>query len=99
MAGLWERWTADRDGPGYAAGDGMEAFTIVTTAANDTVKPLHGRMPVILPPHLWDGWLDGSAGADVLLPYAGRMSAWRVSRAVNDVRNDGPDLIEPVATP
>ena len=48
-------------------GDAVETCTILTTAASETVAPLHGRMPVILPPHVWDAWL---AGDEVpLAPY------------------------------
>lgn len=94
MAGIWENWTADKEGRDFAKGDALESFTIVTTAANDTVKALHTRMPVILPPESWRAWLDCSAGEEVLRPYDGAMRFYRVSRDVNNVRNDRPELIE-----
>jgi len=93
MAGLWEVWTADRDGVDVAAGETVEAFTIVTTRAAPAMRALHARMPAILPPALWTPWLDGSAGTEALVPYAGGLHAYRVSRAVNNVRNDSPDLV------
>ena len=102
FAGLWETWTV----PAGAAltgslaerspGDAVETCTILTTAANETVAPVHGRMPVILPPDAWDAWL---AGEDVpLAPYpAGEMTAWPVSTHVNRPANDDPRCIEPIS--
>ena len=102
FAGLWERWTV----PAGAAltsslaerspGDAVETCTILTTAANRTVAPVHGRMPVILPRDSYGLWL---AGEDVpLAPYpADEMSAWPVSTHVNRPANDDPRCIEPVA--
>ena len=102
FAGLWERWTV----PAGAAltgslaerspGDAVETCTILTTAANETVAPVHGRMPVILPPDAWDPWL---AGEDVpLAPYpADDMTAHPVSTLVNRPANDDPRCVEPVA--
>ena len=102
FAGLWERWTV----PAGAAltgslaerspGDAVETCTILTTAANDTVAQVHGRMPVILPPDLWDAWL---AGEEVPLgPYpADDMTAWPVSTHVNRPANDDPRCVEPIS--
>ncbi|MGA0031990.1 MAG: SOS response-associated peptidase [Burkholderiales bacterium] len=94
VAGLWEHW---QGGDGVA----VESFTIITTGANALMARLHERMPVILPQHLQDAWLD-PAYADVaalhamLLPYpAEEMRAYPVSTRVNSVKNDGPDLIAP----
>lgn len=96
MAGIWEIWTADKDGKDFAEGDELETFTIITTTPNPTVKQLHNRMPLILSPDLWSGWLDCSAGEEALQPYGGEISVYRVSRDVNNVRNDKPALIEAV---
>ncbi len=102
FAGLWERWTV----PAGAAltgslaersqGDAVETCTILTTAANETVAPVHGRMPVILPRDAYDPWL---AGEDVPLPPfpANDMTAWPVSMLVNRPANDDPRCVEPVA--
>lgn len=51
FAGLWEQWRAQD-------GSILETCTIITTAANAIVQPIHARMPVILPPHAYALWLD-----------------------------------------
>lgn len=97
FAGLWDQWTS-------ADGSEMESFTIIVTAANDVVRPIHDRMPVILSADAYESWL-GEAGppsrtklAILLRPYpAGLMRAYPVSRDVNSPANDRPDLLEPVA--
>ena len=95
MAGLWERWSRGPDGP-------VETFTILTTDANDTVRPLHDRMPVILPPDTWDLWLDPSvqdpeAVQPLMVPAPDDVIAFHpVSRQVNSPRNDVPSCIEPL---
>ena len=94
MAGLWDRWRAP---------DGAEllTFTILTTSANPLVAAVHDRMPVILPPESEAAWLDPKSLPEalkaLLVPYAGRMEAIPVSLAVNNPRNDGPDLLNPLA--
>ena len=101
FAGLWERWTVPEDAAltGSLAerspGDAVETCTILTTAANETVAPVHGRMPVILAPDAWDAWF---AGAEVPLgPYpADAMTAHPVSTHVNRPANDDPRCVEPV---
>ncbi len=74
----------------------VETCTILTAAANETVAPVHGRMPVILPPDARDAWL---AGGDVpLAPYpAGDMTAHPVSTHVNRPANDDPRCVEPIS--
>ena len=101
FAGLWESWAV----PAGAAltgslaerspGDTVETFTILTTAANETVTPVHGRMPVILPEDAYGPWL---AGKDVpLAPYpADAMTAHPVSTLVNRPANDDPRCVEPI---
>ena len=101
FAGLWERWTvpADTALTGSLAerspGDAVETCTILTTAANGTVAPVHGRMPVILPEDAYGPWL---AGEEVpLAPYpADGMTAHPVSTLVNRPANDDPACVEPV---
>ena len=74
----------------------METCTILTTAANDTVAPVHGRMPVILPPGAWNPWLAGEQVP--LAPYpADAMTAHPVSTLVNRAANEDPRCVEPVA--
>ncbi len=96
MAGLWENWRSP-------AGEWVRSFTIVTTAANALLAPLHDRMPVILDPEAWPLWL-GEAPADserlkaLLVPYPpDRMTVWPVDKRVGNVANKDPALIEPAA--
>jgi putative SOS response-associated peptidase YedK len=93
FAGLWDRW---------AKGDGRETCTILTTMANELVRPLHERMPVILPLAFYDDWLKPHTDAPqwlqtTLRPFpAEEMEAVQVSRWVNDARHEGPECIQPV---
>lgn len=95
FAGLWEHWEG---------GDGsvIESCTILTTAANEVLRPIHDRMPVILPPDQYDLWLDSSIqAADRLLPLLKpyeptQMQAYPVSPKVNSPRYDSPDCIQPL---
>ena len=95
FAGLWESW---RD----PEGETVRSCTIVTTQANDLLRPIHERMPVILPRELEEFWLDGDvtdSGAltDVLAPYPDEaMDYYEVSSLVNKATNNGPDLIVPM---
>ena len=96
FAGLWETWT----GPN---GEELETGTIVTTAANKTLAPIHDRMPVIVPPDGFDLWLDtanvdAKTAAALIAPAPENLlEAFEISTAVNRVANDNPKLIEPVA--
>jgi putative SOS response-associated peptidase YedK len=96
LAGLW----AGRRDP--VDGAVKRTFTIVTTTANDAIAELHDRMPVILPQAAWTTWLD-VAGADVgelhglLVPSSEPLEVYPVVRLVNNVRNDGPELVAPLA--
>ena len=102
FAGLWERWTVPEGAAltgslaELGAGDPVETCTILTTAANETVAPVHGRMPVMLPRDACDPWL---AGEDVsLAPFAAdAMTAHPVSTLVNRPANDDPRCVEPVS--
>ncbi len=95
FAGLWESWSA----PDGAI---LETVTIVTTAANDKLRPIHNRMPVILDRADYAAWLDtggvdGPTAQALLKPYSSEpMAFYRVNRAVNNARNDSPDCIEPL---
>jgi putative SOS response-associated peptidase YedK len=96
MAAIWERWT-DR-----VSGEALESCAIVTTAAAASVAQIHDRMPVILPPALHAQWLDGaSQSVEKLEPllqpcHAPLLTCHPVSLRVNNARNQGADLIEPV---
>jgi putative SOS response-associated peptidase YedK len=76
---------------------------IVTTAANDVLAPIHERMPVILDRSVEMEWLDPNfddprAALATLQPVPPELiEVYPVASLVSSVRNDGPDLIEPVA--
>jgi putative SOS response-associated peptidase YedK len=95
LAGLWAGW---RDPTTEQV---RRTFTIVTTTPNDAIAGLHDRMPVILEAGAWDRWLgeatDPGELRAMLQPTDGiGLRVYAVNRYVNDVRRDGPDLIEPL---
>jgi len=94
MAGLWEAWSAGE-------GPVVRTCAVITTPANELVAAVHDRMPAILDDVHYDAWLDAGhddteglrrllrpAPEDLLVRYP-------VTTRVNNVRNDGPELIEP----
>jgi putative SOS response-associated peptidase YedK len=93
FAGLWEKWRSPEE-------DDVESCSIIVTDANELMRPIHDRMPVILSPEDWDAWLEtetkDAAGLQGLLkPYsAEEMTAWRVSTMVNSPRNDLAECVE-----
>jgi len=93
FAGLWEEWLDKK------SSESLETCTIITTEANDVLKPVHDRMPVILKAADYDEWLDTKeANTDklqkLLAPYPpDEMSSHAVSRAVNSPTFDSPELI------
>lgn len=92
VAGIWEGWRAPD-------GSILRTFAVITTEANETVQPIHHRMPVVVDPTDVEIWLgdDADAAAELMKPAPNDvLRAWPVSRAVNDVRRDGPDLLEPI---
>jgi putative SOS response-associated peptidase YedK len=104
LAGLYEWWW-----PPSAGGEDQEnqpepllSTVIITRAATDTLGTIHDRMPLVLPPDLWDAWLDPTQTG---LTYVRELIAAtpdpalqprQVGRAVGSVRNNSPRLIEPV---
>jgi putative SOS response-associated peptidase YedK len=87
FAGLWDHWNKQ--------GEGFDSCTIVVTTANETMQPVHNRMPVILNRAQYNTWLNTehfnrSQLESMLVPYAGPMSANPVSRHVNNPRHDDP---------
>ena len=97
FAGLWASWR-DRNDP---EGPPLRTCTIITTDANDAVAPIHDRMPVVLDRSDWERWLDREADLDdveaLLRPLAASaVTLRRVSQAVNNVRSNGPQLLEAV---
>jgi putative SOS response-associated peptidase YedK len=97
FAGIWTVW---RD-PTVEDPEPLFSTAIVTTEARGAMADLHERMPVVLPEQLWSDWLTADADeAPHLLEAvaalgAPRLTATPISRRVNDVRNDGPELLEP----
>jgi len=98
FAAVWDRWVPPE-------GDPLLTVVVVTTAANSDVAPLHDRMPAVLPRSAWARWLDPGAveGGDaraVLRPApAGSLVVRPASRSVNNVANDGPELLVPSDPP
>ena len=98
MAGLYEIW---RD-PSRSEDD-PERFrwtcTVLTTEAEDSLGHIHDRMPLMVERDRWSQWLDPRVGGELslLVPAApGRLEAFPVSAAVGNVRNNGPELVEPL---
>jgi putative SOS response-associated peptidase YedK len=93
MAGLWEHWEND--------GSTLLTCTIITTAANDVLAPVHDRMPVIFSPANARRWIDPGTTSKADLydlmdaPGGNAMRYWEVGQGVNNPRNDDAGLIEP----
>ncbi|MFQ6023307.1 MAG: SOS response-associated peptidase [Acidiferrobacterales bacterium] len=94
LAALWERWQGDEQV--------VESCAIVTTVANDLVRPLHERMPVVLPPEHYDRWLDPAIhGPAVLQPLLSPATpepliVYPVSTRVNSPKNDDAECLMPL---
>ena len=92
FAGLWDTWRDPQD-------EAVTSCTIITTVANDLLRPIHDRMPVILQRDQEGLWLDHDVREpDVLrealaLYNSGAMKAYEVSTLVNSTANDGPGII------
>ena len=96
FAGLWEQWR----GPEGR----VLSFTIVTTEANDRLRPIHGRMPVVLAPEDFATWLDAATPAQAALALLrpcpdGWLVAEPVGPRVNNVKNDDSTCWEPPEEP
>lgn len=87
FAGLWEYWEGEQKR--------IESCTIITTKANDVMKQVHDRMPVILDQNNYEEWL-GTGDESLLVPYTGKMTCHPVATYVNNPKNEGRDLIEEV---
>jgi putative SOS response-associated peptidase YedK len=92
FAGLWERWEGE-------SGEVLNSCAILTTGANEVLRPVHDRMPVILHPDDYELWLCGSAREldlvkEMLRPYpATEMVGYPVGSGVNSPRNQGAGLL------
>lgn len=96
LAGLWESRTAPD-------GSARDSCAIITTAPNELMRPIHHRMPAILPRAAWNLWLDPAANdpralAPWLRPFpADAMTVLAVGQRVNNVRHDDPACLEPAS--
>ena len=102
FAGVWEPWIKpeapedlfENDFPDEPAqSQVVESLVILTTAANDVVRPVHSRMPVILQPNHYDWWLEGGDKGELAEmamshPRNGELEFYRVSSMVNNARCD-----------
>ena len=95
FAGLWDSW---RD----PQGEVVRSCTIITTESNQLLRPIHNRIPVILPRGMESFWLDHDVEdplvlSNVLVPYpAEPMDAFEVAPLVNKVANDRPEAALPL---
>ncbi len=95
FAGLWDRW------PNKVSEKTLETYTVITTDPNKLMESIHDRMPVVLHRRDYERWLTPGdptrLPVDLLRPYpAEEMTAWKVGREVGNVRNNRPELLEPV---
>jgi putative SOS response-associated peptidase YedK len=96
MAGLWAVWKDPESGLW------MPSAAVITTDANRRVGAIHDRMPVLLPREAWDDWLDPAVDdaaylLSLLVPAPNDvLEMYPISTAVNDVRHEGPDLLQAV---
>ena len=95
MAGLYEVWSP-------AEGERLWTCSVITTDAADELGHIHDRTPLLVPRASWGRWLDPGVedpGGDLLVPATpGVLDAWPVSPAVGNVRTNGPELVEPLAS-
>jgi putative SOS response-associated peptidase YedK len=96
FAGLWDTWT---DGARKLA-----TCTIITVPSNDAVRPLHDRMPAIVPPTEFDRWLGTATAVEdalaILKPWPAEWTTvLPVGPMVNSVKNESPECITPITAP
>lgn len=92
LAGIWENWKRPE------TEEWVRTFAIITTDANDLMRPIHDRMPVILAPADYARWLspDEPDPRDLLRPYPSEpMTMWPISTRVNKPANDDPGILDP----
>ncbi len=94
LGGVWESWRGE-----------MESFTILTTEPNDLLRPIHDRMPLVIPASRWSRWLDpawsGPEGEAELAEWSAPappsvLRVFAVSPLVNSPRHDSPECLAPV---
>ena len=92
FGGIWEHWRSPD-------GEMLQTFATITTDANALLAPIQDRMPVIIERAdwpLWLGELDGDPATLLRAAAEDVLRFWPVNKKVGNVRNDGPELIEPV---
>ena len=95
FAGLWARWND-------FTGKSVLSCTIITTNPNSLIKPVHKRMPAILPAQAEKIWLDPQIQniemlSNILVPYpSNQMRVYEVSKLVNSPKNNFPELIKKI---
>jgi putative SOS response-associated peptidase YedK len=95
LAGLWERWESPN------SKESIDTFTVLTTESNESTTHIHSRMPVILMKGHHVSWLDRTTPLDVLQQIAipcpaGFLALRPVGKAVGNVKNDWPSLVDPM---
>lgn len=95
FTGLWSVWTATEKTK-------FITCCIITTTANDVMRPYHDRMPAVLAPDDYATWLDADAPTtelhSLLKPYPSElMDVSEANPLMNNPKNDGPELLEPAA--
>jgi putative SOS response-associated peptidase YedK len=95
FAGLWDRWEKQ--------GEAFESCSIIVTDANEAVRPVHDRMPVILNHAYYNAWLNPTHSnraqlQSMLVPYAGSIDVYPVGKRVNSPKNDDAGCTERVDT-
>lgn len=99
VAGLWSVWRDKTEGPDAPW---LHSAAVITTSANETMQPIHDRMPVLLPKAMWDLWLDPTNQnidmlSSLLVPAPEQLlTMHEVGTDVNNVRNKGEHLTDPV---
>lgn len=96
LGGLWEQWVSPQ-------GEVIDSFAILTTAPNDVARPIHQRMPLVIPRDSYDTWLDttqaSAHGASRLLqPWSGPLVVYQTRGYGNDPSRDGVECIKPTLT-
>lgn len=100
LAGIWTVW---RDPAGGEDADPLFSTAIITTAASGELARIHDRVPLIVPERLWADWLTADADEAPHLETAVRalgppdLVAEPITDRVNDVKNEGPELLEPAS--
>jgi putative SOS response-associated peptidase YedK len=99
MAGIWAVWKDPETGLW------VPSAAVITTEANRMMSSIHDRMPVLLPSEAWDDWLDPAMDdrdylQSLLEPTPDEvLGMYPISTRVNNARNQGPQLLEPIEEP